>query len=282
MFSNTRIQIGLNAEPERVFRALTESTALRAWFCEHAEVDLTQDRYDFWGKFTPQAPDRNAGRHAIVESIPGQVLAYRWQVGGDGTRVTYRLYPHANGTTLTLRHAPDGEQSPEPGGFEDFWFLSLENLRRYLDGKPSDARIDYTHPMRGDIRHETEIDAPLARVFEVLTHPDELNRWIATHAKVQPEKGGEYNLGWMYGRERHLHRLAKFRQLGAFAFGIRRGMAAPDFGIEARLARLSRRDVRRTGSDRRGITSGSLIGIMHPPPPPHPAARWCAARAGSA
>jgi uncharacterized protein YndB with AHSA1/START domain len=198
MFSTTRIQIGLNAEPERVFRALTDSTALHAWFSEHAEVDLTRNQYDFWGKFTPRAPDRDAGRHAIVESVPGQVLAYRWQVGGDGTRVTYRLHPHAGGTILTMRHAPDGEQSPEPGGFEDFWFLSLENLRRYLDGKPSDARADYTNPMRGDIRHETEIDAPLARVFEVLTTPDELNRWIATHAKVQPEKDGDYNLGWMY------------------------------------------------------------------------------------
>ncbi|MEZ4671929.1 MAG: SRPBCC domain-containing protein [Anaerolineae bacterium] len=201
MFSTTRIQIGLNARPERVFRALTESTALCAWFSEHAEIDLTHNQYDFWGKFTPKAPDRNVGRHAIVESIPGQMLAYRWQVDGDSTRVTYRLYPRENGTILTMQHAPDGEQSPEPGGFEDFWFLSLENLRRYLDGKPSDARADYTNPMRGDIRHETEIDAPLTRVFEVLTNPDELNRWIATNAKVQPEKGGEYNLGWMYEGE---------------------------------------------------------------------------------
>jgi uncharacterized protein YndB with AHSA1/START domain len=198
MFSTTRIQVGLNADPERVFRVLTDSAALRAWFSEHAEVDLNGNQYDFWGKFTPKAPDRNAGKHTIVEYVPGQVLAYRWHVGGDSTRVTYRLHPHAGGTILTMRHAPDGEQSPEPGGFEDFWFLSLENLRRYLDGKPSDARADYSNPMRGDIRHETEIDAPVARVFEVLTNPEELNRWIATHAKVQPEKDGDYNLGWMY------------------------------------------------------------------------------------
>jgi uncharacterized protein YndB with AHSA1/START domain len=201
MFSTTRIQIGLNATPERVFRALTDSTALRAWFSEQAEVDLSRNQYDFWGRFTPKAPDRDAGRHAIVDSVPGHSLAYRWQVGGDSTRVTYRLHPHASGTILTLRHGPDGEQSLEPGGFEDFWFLSLENLRRYLDGKASDARVDYTNPMRGDIHHETEIDAPASSVFQVLTSPDELNRWIATHAKVEPEKGGAYNLGWMYDGE---------------------------------------------------------------------------------
>jgi uncharacterized protein YndB with AHSA1/START domain len=97
-----------------------------------------------------------------------------------------------------MRHAPDGEQEEAPVNFNDFWFLSLENLRRYLDGKPSGARVDYSSPMRGMIRHETEIDAPVERVYEVLTNPDELNRWIATQAKVQTEKDGDYNLGWFY------------------------------------------------------------------------------------
>ena len=201
MFSTTRLQIGLNADPERVFQALTDAAALQIWFCEQAEVDVSSKQYDFWGKFTPKAPDRDAGKHTIVEYDTEKVMAYQWKVGGDGTRVTFRLYPQANGTILTLRHAPDGEQAEEPGGFEDFWFLSLENLRRYLDGKPSDARVDYTNPMRGDIRHETEIDASAARVYEILTNPDEVNRWIATNAKIRQEKGGEYNLGWMYEGE---------------------------------------------------------------------------------
>jgi uncharacterized protein YndB with AHSA1/START domain len=198
MFSTTRIQIGLNTDPERVFHALTDAAALQAWFSEHAEVDVSNKQYDFWGKFTPKAPDRNAGKHTIIEYEAGKVLAYQWKVGGDGTRVTFRLYPHANGTILTLRHAPDGEQAEEPGGFEDFWFLTLENLRRYLDGKPSEARVDYTNPMRGTIQHETEIDAPVARVYEILTNPDEVNRWIATKASFKLEKDGYYNLGWMY------------------------------------------------------------------------------------
>lgn len=196
-FTSIRMQIGLNAGPERVFKALTDSNAVRAWFSEYAEIDLGANRYDFWGRFTPAAPDREAGRHAVVEQVPGERLAYRWRAGGSDTRVTFRLHPHDKGTLLALRHDPDGEAGSEQGVAEDFWFLSLENLRRHLDGRASDARIDFTNPMRGDIRHQIEIDAPPHRVWKVLTDPDELNRWIATHATVQLEKDGLYSLGWI-------------------------------------------------------------------------------------
>ena len=98
-----------------------------------------------------------------------------------------------------MRHAqsPDGVVAETQNGSEDFWFLALENLRRYADGKESDARVDYSNPTRGDIRHETEVDAPASRVFNVLTNPDEMNRWIATDAKVSLEQGGDHNFGWM-------------------------------------------------------------------------------------
>ena len=195
-FDTRRMQIVLSADPERVFKALTESDAVRGWFSEHAEIDLAAKQYDFWGKYTPTVPDRSSGKHAIVQAVPGEVLSYRWLVGDHETLVTFRLHPHQEGTLLTLRHAADNEGSSEQGIGEDFWFLSLENLRRYLDGKPSEARVDFSAPMRGHIQHETEIDAPPERVWDVVTNPDEMNRWIATEAKVNLEKDGEYNLGW--------------------------------------------------------------------------------------
>jgi uncharacterized protein YndB with AHSA1/START domain len=195
-FTTTRMQIGLSADPDRVFKALTESEAVRAWFSEHAEIDLAAKQYDFWGKYTPTVPDRSSGKHAIVESVPGEILSYRWRVDDHETQVTFRLHPQQQGTLLTLRHAADSEGDSARGVAEDFWFLSLENLRRYLDGKPSDARVDYSSPMRGHIQHETEIDASPERVWDVLTNPDELNRWIATQANIQLEKDGVYGLGW--------------------------------------------------------------------------------------
>ncbi|MBA3868980.1 MAG: SRPBCC domain-containing protein, partial [Anaerolineae bacterium] len=54
-------------------------------------------------------------------------------------------------------------------------------------------------PMRGHIQHETQIDASPQRVWDVLTNPDELNRWIATQANIHLEKDGVYGLGWTSG-----------------------------------------------------------------------------------
>jgi len=78
---------------------------------------------------------------------------------------------------------------------EDFWFLSLENLRRHLDGK-APVRCDFSRSMLGDIHHSIEIDAPPDRVFDILIQPEQLQRWIASQATVEPHVGGRYDLGW--------------------------------------------------------------------------------------
>lgn len=200
MYQDIRMQLTLNASPDRVWHALTDSTALVAWFSEYADVDLGAKRYDYWGRYTLDAPDRAAGSHPVVESVPSRRLAFDWRIGPDDTRVTYTLIPDGGGTILTMHHghAPGGASGDDAARHEDFWFLALENFRRYLDGKASDARVDYTDPMRGRVHHETVVDAPAEVVFDVLTNPDQLNRWIATDAVVSPEVGGDYKYGWMY------------------------------------------------------------------------------------
>lgn len=191
-FPPIRMQIKLNTPPERVFTALTEARALEAWFCEHADVNA--QHYAFWGRFTPEAPDRDAGQHRLIALAANRELIYEWRLRGAVSTVTIKLLPRDDGTILTVR-----QTAAEVAGdyhLEDFWFLVLENLRRYLDGKPAEAKIDYTHPMKGDIRHELLSDAPPERVFETLLRPDELERWIATRATVEPEVGGEFDIGW--------------------------------------------------------------------------------------
>jgi uncharacterized protein YndB with AHSA1/START domain len=193
-----RMQIALTAPLERVYHALTDSRALEAWFCEAADVSWDAKHYDFWGRFTPDAPDREQGRHLFTDLIENRQVGYRWRVRQADTQVTFKLLPRDTGTILTLRHQnmADSDEPMGVAGIDDFWFLSLENLRRYVDGKPSEARIDFTSPMRGDITCTTEIEASAERVFEVLLRPDEVDRWIATRATIQPEVGGAYNLGW--------------------------------------------------------------------------------------
>lgn len=193
-----QIQIRLNALSERVFRALTDD--LSEWFAEHSDVQLVDNRYDFWGRYTPEAPDRDGGRHPLVEVRPGQRFAYNWTLRNEQTTVRFDLINRHGQTALILRqNGSSGSHSMGEYTFEDFWFLSLENLRRHLDGKRP-VRCDFsTLPMTGDVQHTVDIDAPRSVVFETLIKPEQLNRWIASKAVIEPRMGGDFDLGWGVG-----------------------------------------------------------------------------------
>lgn len=191
------MQLALNRAPQEIYRALTDSAALEAWFSESAEVSLLEKRYDFWGRFTPGTPDREGGRHPILEASPDQRLRYAWEFGEYGTTVDFRLRPHSDRTVVILQHTKDQAEAKVPWGGEDFWFLSLENLRRYLDGREV-VRCDFSvaPTVYGDIEQSVEVDAPPERVFETLIDPQQLERWIASRARVEPRVGGVYDIGW--------------------------------------------------------------------------------------
>src|SRR5262249_33785823 len=152
----TYIQLGLKAPADRVFDGLTQK--LPGWFAENADVSLADKRYDFWGRYTPEAPDREGGRHPLLVVESNQRLQYSWHLNGQDTTVELNQKTKNNGTVVIVQqdNAPD-----------DFWFLSLENLRRHLDGKRP-VRCDYSVPMVGDIHHTLEIDGTREAVFEVL------------------------------------------------------------------------------------------------------------------
>ncbi len=194
-----RVQLKFKASAERVFQALIESQALTSWFCEFADVLPAAKAYDFWGRFTPEAPaDQQAGHHPLTLWANNRHLAYTWRLNQFDSQVLIKLLPRQDETVLTLRHtAPAGAQLTQGWQLRDFWFLTLENLRAYLAGKPSLARVDFSSPMRGDIHHEILIDASAADVFEALIRPDQIDRWIANGAAVEPRVGGTYSFGWM-------------------------------------------------------------------------------------
>lgn len=189
------IQLKLSASPERIFQALTHE--LPAWFAEYADVRLPDRQYDFWGRFTPELPDRAAGNHPLSDVQIGHGFTFDWHLQNQPTQVMLRLLPVSGRTVLSLRHA-----GFNPGhdvgtvNIEDFWFLSLENLRRHLDGKRP-VRCDFsTLPAVGDVHHTVDVDAPPEVVFDALIKPEQLNRWIASQAAVEPRVGGSLDLGW--------------------------------------------------------------------------------------
>lgn len=194
-----RLQLKVQASPQRVFQALLDSAALTRWFCEFADIAVESKAYDFWGRFTPEAPaGQQAGHHPLTHYTPDRHVGYSWQLNGVNTHVLIKLLRRQDETLLTVRHtAPEGSQLTTGWGLEDFWFLSLENLCRHLEGKNVVARMDFNKPMLGDIHHEVTIDAPADQVFDVLTRPEQMDRWIANGASIEPEAGGLYSLGWV-------------------------------------------------------------------------------------
>lgn len=199
MSKTIEIHIDLNASPEAVFAALTDANALEAWFAERAEVDLNQGRYAFWGRYTPEAPAREAARQQLIEAQSPQALCLGWRVRGGETTVAYALQPQGRGTRLRLCHEGLPPWRKGEYSFSDFWSMALENLRTWLDRGVVGARCEFDAPRHGDIRLDIEIDAPPEHVFKALTDPKEMERYIAQQATVELKVGGRYSFGWESG-----------------------------------------------------------------------------------
>lgn len=196
MSQTLHMQVAINHAPEAIFRVLTDPAILPSWFAEHADVSIPDKRYDFWGRFTPDGPNREQGHHPLLEITTNRLLKYRWRLKGEDTEVKIVLEIRGEQTIVVVQHTIFAESpSYSIHGYEDFWFLSLENLRRFLDDKPI-ARCDFTGPKTGNIQHSLEIDGTPEAVFDVLLRPDQLNRWIASNAVVEPYVGGRYDYGW--------------------------------------------------------------------------------------
>jgi uncharacterized protein YndB with AHSA1/START domain len=189
---NHHLQITLDHDPDKVYAALTDSEALANWFAEYTDVSLADSQYDFWGRYTPLTPGREDSAHPIVEAAPNESLVYTWNIPGEASTVALRLYAREQSVLLVLQHTDISVW------MEDFWFLSLENLRRHLDGKGI-VRCDYSTLVLGDFERSVDIEGSPEAVWDALTNPDQLNRWIASDAQVELTEGGKYDLGWGMG-----------------------------------------------------------------------------------
>ncbi|HEY7696763.1 MAG TPA: SRPBCC domain-containing protein [Vicinamibacteria bacterium] len=192
-----RIEIALEvaAPPSRVFEALTRASELERWFTEKAFVSETERRFDFWGRHTPGNPDREAGSHRLRAFEPEKRLAFEWNVRETDTTVEIALERSARGTSLRLTH-----DAPRRGATEislsDFWLLSFENLRRFVEGGAPPVLCDYAAAPRGGVDLAVDIEAPPEAVFRALIKPEDLDRWMNARSTVEPVVGGRMSFGW--------------------------------------------------------------------------------------
>lgn len=202
MASTLHMEQRLPYDRARVFTALTDGDELAAWFAEHADVALEDGRYDFWGRYTPECPDREAGRHGITSLDEGTAFEFEWTLRNGGTTVRLEVAPvedddSGDETVVILHHADIPAGAPGMASYapEDVWYLAFENLRRHLAGRPV-IRCDFSRDMTGTIEHRLHIDGSPAAVWRALTDPAELERWIASAASVDLSPGGRFDLGW--------------------------------------------------------------------------------------
>jgi uncharacterized protein YndB with AHSA1/START domain len=193
MSDTLRLRIRLLAPVSAVWQALTDADELRAWFAEHAEVDLPH-RYEFWGRYTPdgQAPHQKlleAGTHS---------LRFTWTVGGADTTVHIGLEEHGAETVLALSQTPfpTWEEALAESGVKSqlhtFWALALANLVDHVEGRELTARCDLT---ASEMRARVTIDAAPAAVFDSLINPDTFARWFGARAGIEPHVGGRFAMG---------------------------------------------------------------------------------------
>ena len=194
-----KIQIEIAAEQSRVFQALVSQADLSAWFAQNVSISLENWQYDFWGINTPETPDSEAGQHPLVEFSPNEQIRYAWHLRERDTLVKIRIRESEIGTRLTLIHEYLPLIKKTEYSLSDFWVLSLENLRGWLERGTTSPKYDFAQRGLNHVDQRIQIESPPDQIFQALINPQQLNRYIAKGAVVDPEPGGKYDFGWGEG-----------------------------------------------------------------------------------
>ncbi len=188
------------AQPARIFDAMMLSGQLNLWFAQATSVQARAGGpYAFWGKHTPFTDPNAQGTQQITQIQPGVLFSFAWQWNQLDSLVTVTLSPDGAGTAVDIRQigrgAVAGSARDSAIYVQDFWALSMGNLRQYLRTNLPALRPDYTDPAAG-VNLSVDIDQPPAQVWAALAQSGEMERWIASSATADIQPGGAYSYGW--------------------------------------------------------------------------------------
>jgi uncharacterized protein YndB with AHSA1/START domain len=175
--------LDLQAAPERVWRALTDSSELSSWFSQRAEIPA-QAGATGWLEW-----DGHERFRIRIEALePSRHLAWRWASVSDdfeasASLVEWTLEPGSTGgTRLHLRESGFATLAARFGNVEG-WFEELTELRDLLATEP------WEHP----IRRTLHLRADRQRVWRAFADPEEFMAWWGFRSPVHLEPGRE---GW--------------------------------------------------------------------------------------
>ena len=203
MEDRVELQVTIDATPEQVYQALTDGEQLGQWFAEHVDVSLEDGRFGFWGRLTPGAPGKENGQHKLLGYEEGE-LKFEWEFRGKPSTVFIEFHEEGPRTQLNLTHFGLPARQQGQYAVADFWSLSLENLRAWVERSQIGLQCDFSAIQMGEININVDIDAPPERVFQILTDPEDLKKYIGENPVVEAEVGGEYSFGWEDGPQKIL------------------------------------------------------------------------------
>jgi uncharacterized protein YndB with AHSA1/START domain len=146
-YKNVLLQREIKADVQQIYRAFTNATVLREWFCDIATVSPNSGGriYMAWddGYYT-------SGYYLTLKEY--KEVAFTWFGRGEPreTRVRVRIKAQKGGSLLTLEHSRIGvgkEWGEVAGEFQKEWDKSLENLAAVLE-TGEDLRLT-RRPMMG-------------------------------------------------------------------------------------------------------------------------------------
>jgi uncharacterized protein YndB with AHSA1/START domain len=184
-----RLRVRADADPDTVFKALTDGDELADWFAESAAVDLGS-RFEFWGRYAPQG-DRPRQKLRGYES--GRSLRFAWTFDEGPSTVEITLAPDGGGTLVSVVH--DGVAA-SPVALKCFWYVTLANLAAFSESRQTMPPFDFSVPAQGDALVRTVVDAPVEEVYAALLDPAAVGKVAATTATIEPSLGGRYHLGF--------------------------------------------------------------------------------------
>jgi len=189
-----RLKIGINADPTKVYDAITNPLKLSIWFCNKAEVNpKLRGAVKFSGEnlVATSFPEKGISG-AITALDPNRSIGFSWPIGGKESNVLFLIDDRGRSSELLVSH----DKIPEKSHMMDAWISYLYNLKSYVEFQRPAYRLDYSQLDTGTVKREIFIEALPAVVFKALTDQNELRIWFGADAEIEAKEGGKYLSGW--------------------------------------------------------------------------------------
>ena len=193
------------------FERLLRIEHLARWFCGWSRIEpKVGGKFQFGGETCLVLPEGRGWETTIDEGETLRRFAFTWPIQGASTRVSYELEDDGTeATRIRVLHRGMPVKDSSCGTVQDAWRTCLGNLKSISEGRSDSVRPDHAPVTSRELRLSNLIEVPPDRIFTAFTDPTQLDHWSTGgvpkgKARVDPEVGGPFSMGWDDGPDRIL------------------------------------------------------------------------------